>query len=86
MTDGNWDNPGFDSVSEAANEAIANIAKSYDKPTLTVLGVFRGGKVVQVEWSGRHVSLSDRTLAACQVLGIDIIDEAENYLFTGEVI
>lgn len=78
MTDGQWDNPGFEQVNEAA--------KAYDKPTLTVLGVFRGGKVVQVEWSGLHVSLSDRTLTACVVLGIDIVDEAENYLFTGELI
>lgn len=68
------------------NTETINEARNYGKPTLTVLGVFRGGKVVRVEWTGAQVSLSDRTLTACITLGIDVIDETVNYVFTGEVI
>lgn len=63
-------------------------AQQYTKPTVSVVGVFRGGKVVRVEWSEteNHVSLSDRTLSALEQLGVVIIDKPDNYLFKGEVI
>ena len=57
-----------------------------DKPTLTVLAQIKGGMVVRAEWSGMIIQLSDRTLGGMKALGIDIIDDPDNYLFKEDML
>lgn len=60
-------------------------ARAYEKPTLTILGVFRGAKLVRAEWTGNVIQLSDKTITACQALGMDIVDDPSNYIFHSQV-
>ena len=56
------------------------------KPTLTVLAQLRGGMLVRAEWSGVVVQLTDKTLGGMRALGIDIVDDAANYLFQADML
>jgi hypothetical protein len=55
-------------------------------PTITVIGKFRGGMLVRAEWSGQQHQLSERTMEGLKVLGVNIVDDPANYLFSGPVI
>lgn len=55
-------------------------------PIITILGVFRGGKLIRCEWNQAQHQLSDRTLDALITLGIAVIDEPSNHLFSGPVL
>jgi hypothetical protein len=57
-----------------------------ENPTITVIGLFRGGRLVRCDWNGMQHSLSDKTLEAVKTLGINVIDDASNYLFSGPVL
>lgn len=51
-------------------------------PVITVIGALPdGNKVTMAEWTGEKHVLSPRTLNALSTLGIDVRDNAENYLF-----
>lgn len=52
------------------------------KPTIIVLGVLNGAKVVKGDWvEAQTLTLSDRTIGAIEKLGVAIHDEPSNYVF-----
>lgn len=58
-------------------------------PTITILGVFKGGKLARLEWLPGEdgiVSLSDRTVEALAKLKVAIEDDPSQYQIKGELI
>jgi hypothetical protein len=66
---------------EIHNQEAREMANN-EQPELIVLGVLNGAKVVKGNWpNGTTATLSDRTLAALEKLGLGVHDEPSNYVF-----
>ena len=75
-------NDTLDSSSTEQLSAILQEVTNVDAPKITVIGALNGSKVVKPEWAdSKPITLSDRTIAAVQKLGIEVVDEPANYVF-----
>ncbi len=64
---------------------ILQEANPMDQPQLTVIGMLNKGtdkevKLCRADWNGNTSSLSPRTLSALEKIGINVVDEPENYV------
>ncbi|HVH71524.1 MAG TPA: hypothetical protein VNB49_10490 [Candidatus Dormibacteraeota bacterium] len=59
----------------------ANEMAEDNAPSITVLGKLKTGKLVRADWNNQTYTLSDRTIAAFQGLGLVVNDDESNYLF-----
>lgn len=90
----NYGNPGIQEAEMSdtndeynwGNHPDTDMNENKNKPTLIVLAQLRGGMLVRAEWSGLVVQLSDKTLGGMRALGIDIIDDENNYLFKADML